>query len=156
MIASLSGRKASFLHKILVTVDLYHQLSKIGPSSNKPPPPIFLMKLLQRVLFFQKYAHSSTCSYVKQEAPKKWYCARGGTHKKGGHHLLLLHKQTHDKRNIEESLHAYINRARLTVCGGGCIFERSITTLKNMPSPLREGATKLYCPWEYFERLWYM
>ena len=29
------------------------------------------------------------------------------------HHLLLLHKQVHDKRGIAESQHAYIYRARL-------------------------------------------
>ena len=30
------------------------------------------------------------------------------------HHLLLLHKQVQNKSDIEESLHAYINRARIS------------------------------------------
>ena len=34
----------------------------------------------------------------------------------GRHHLLLLHKQVHDKRDIAESLHAYIWRARSIKC----------------------------------------
>ena len=32
------------------------------------------------------------------------------------HHSLLLHKQAHDKRDIAESLHAYIWRARSIKC----------------------------------------
>ena len=36
------------------------------------------------------------------------------------YHLLLLHKQVHDGGGgIEESLHACINRARLTACEVG-------------------------------------
>ena len=34
----------------------------------------------------------------------------------GTNRLLLLHKQAHDKRSIAESLEAYINRDRLSVC----------------------------------------
>ena len=32
---------------------------------------------------------------------------------------MLLHKQAHDKRDIAESLHAYINGARQTACEVG-------------------------------------
>lgn len=46
---------------------------------------------------------------------------------KGRYHLLLLHKQAHDKRGIVESQHAYINRAK-TNCMWG-IFTRNIITL---------------------------
>ena len=38
------------------------------------------------------------------------------------HHLLLLHKQVQNKSDIEESLHAYINRARISAHGH--IFKR--------------------------------
>ena len=31
----------------------------------------------------------------------------------------ILHKQVQDKRGIEESLHVYITRARLTACEVG-------------------------------------
>ena len=53
------------------------------------------------------------------------------------HHLLLLHKQAHDKLAL---LHAYKNRARLTVCEVG-IYLREVSTLKNtsttpLPYPL--------------------
>jgi len=41
------------------------------------------------------------------------------------HHLLLLHKQAHDKLAL---LHAYKNRARLTVCEVG-IYLREVSTL---------------------------
>ena len=42
--------------------------------------------------------------------------------------ILLLHKQVHDKTDISESLHAYINRARLIACGVG-VFSREISQL---------------------------
>ena len=41
---------------------------------------------------------------------------REGPTNEGRHHLLFLHKQVHDKRGIEEPLHAYITRAKLTAC----------------------------------------
>ena len=54
----------------------------------------------------------------------------------GRHHLLLLHKQAHDKRNIAESLYAHTNRARLTACEVG-IFSREISQLSKLhPPPL--------------------
>ena len=34
----------------------------------------------------------------------------------GGHNLLLLHHQAHDRKSIAESLYAYLNRYRLTAC----------------------------------------
>ena len=34
----------------------------------------------------------------------------------GGHNLLLLHQQAHDRKSIAESLYAYLNRSRLTAC----------------------------------------
>ena len=48
-----------------------------------------------------------------------------GLTNEGRHHLLLLRKQAHDKRGIEESLHAQITRARLTACEVG-VFSREI------------------------------
>ena len=39
-----------------------------------------------------------------------------GLTNEGRHHLLLLHKQVHDKRGITESLHAHITKIRLTAC----------------------------------------
>ena len=49
-------------------------------------------------------------------------------------------KQAHDKRGIEESLHAQITRARLTACEVG-VFSREISQpLKIHPPPLL-GAT---------------
>jgi len=44
----------------------------------------------------------------------------------GKTHLLLLYKQAHDKKGIEESMHVYINRARLTAWEVG-IFSREIS-----------------------------
>ena len=61
------------------------------------------------------YLCHSTCCYVKQEAPKKQHCARGGTNKWGQNRL---HKQAHGK-SIAESLHVCINRTRLTACEVG-------------------------------------
>ena len=40
--------------------------------------------------------------------------AREGQTSEGRHHLLLL--QVHDKRDFSGSLHAYIKKARITVC----------------------------------------
>ena len=37
-------------------------------------------------------------------------CKRGGLTNEGRHHLLLWHKQMHDKRDIGESWQAYINK----------------------------------------------
>ena len=37
--------------------------------------------------------------------------------------MKLLHKKAHDKRGITESLHVYINRAKLTACEMG-VFSR--------------------------------
>ena len=58
----------------------------------------------------------SACSYVKQEASKKWSVQEEGLTNEGRHHLLLLHKQAH---HIVGSLPAYINRAGLTACEVG-------------------------------------
>ena len=43
---------------------------------------------------------------------------------KSRQHLLLLHKQAHNKRSIAESLHAYITTARLTVCELGVFSDK--------------------------------
>ena len=42
-----------------------------------------------------------------------------GLTNEGRHHLLLLHKQAHDKRGIAESLRAQITRVKLTACEVG-------------------------------------
>ena len=36
-----------------------------------------------------------------------------GLANEGKHHLLILHKQAHDKRSIAELMHAYIIRTRV-------------------------------------------
>ena len=38
-------------------------------------------------------------------------------------HLLLMNKQPHDKRSIAESLPAYVNRVRSTVCEVGVFLK---------------------------------
>ena len=92
------------------------------------------MKLLERVLFSWKYALHlccSACCCVKQEATKK-------QHWGGRHHLLLLRKQAskqaHGKRDIAESLHVQITRARLTACKVG-VFSREISQLLKIRPP---------------------
>ena len=48
-----------------------------------------------------------------------------GLTNEGRHHLLLLHKQVHDKsrkKNVAKSLHKYLNRVRLTACEVGVLF----------------------------------
>ena len=49
--------------------------------------------------------------------------------------LLLLHKQAHDKRDIAESLHVQITRARLTACEVGVISREISQLLKIWPPP---------------------
>ena len=82
----------------------------------------------------------------------------------GTNRLLLLHKQAHDKRSIAESLEAYINRDRLSVCevfffsekyrnsGSTYIdFIPIFLSRKYTPPPLR---SYLVCyPWEYFREI---
>ena len=51
-----------------------------------------------------------------------------GLANEGRHHLLLLHKQVHDKRATAGSLHVYLNRARLNACEVG-IFLREFWCL---------------------------
>ena len=63
-----------------------------------------------------------------------------GLTNEGRHHLLLLDKQAHDKRGNEESLHAQITRARLTVCEVG-MFSREISQLWKVCPPPPLGAT---------------
>ena len=60
----------------------------------------------------------------------------------GRHHLLLLHKQTHDKKSIAESLYAHTNKARLTArltaCEVGIFYHNS----RNYTHPLFEKPLK--------------
>ena len=89
---------------------------------------LFWVNLLQRVLFSLKYTHWRS-STVQEE----------GLTSEGRHHLLLLCKQALDKRAFAESLQECI--ATNYVCGW-CIFERNITALGNMPTPLFEEPFK--------------
>ena len=104
--------------------------SKTGPPSEISPPP-FLNEIVAKGCFslesMPTYLCHSTYCYVEQEAVLE------GLTNEGWHHL---HKQMYDK-NIADSLHVYINRAR-PVCKVGIlhIFERNITTLDNMPTLL--------------------
>ena len=50
------------------------------------------------------------------------------------HHLLLLHKQVQNKSDIEESLHAYINKARISAYEVG-IFLRKNHNIIPLPLP---------------------
>ena len=60
------------------------EISKIGPPSKMHPSP-FLNKICCKGGFclesLPTYLCCSTCGYVKQEAPMKLLCARGGTSK---------------------------------------------------------------------------
>ena len=69
---------------------------------------------------------------------------------RGRHHLLLLHKQVHDRKDIAGSPHAYIYRARLTACELGIFSKRSIITLQNTPIPLFEEQLRSIPHWLIF------
>ena len=56
--------------------------------------------------------------------------------------MLLLHKQVHDKRSIVKALHAYINRARLTVCVRWAYFWAKYHNSWNTPTSLFEKLLK--------------
>ena len=68
---------------------------------SKVHPPIYAT--VPAVTLSKKHQRSST---VQEEALTN--------HSR--HHLLLLHKQAHDKRSIKKSLQAYRNTSRLTAC----------------------------------------
>ena len=102
-------------------------------SKNKSTPH-FRIKLLQRELFSMPTSLCHImCGYVKQEAPKKQHCSRGGPKNEGRHSLVLLHKQAHAKGSIAESVRA----AGLNVCEVG-VFSKE---LSNMPTPRLWEAT---------------
>ena len=62
------------------------------------------------------------------------------------HHFLLLCKQAHDKRNIAELLHPYLNRARLTTCEVGLFLKEISQPSKIRPPPsLRSSLPPM--PW---------
>ena len=68
----------------------------------------------------------------------------------GGHNLLLLHQQAHDRKSIAESLYAYLNRSRLTVCEV-FIFCRGISHLLKVRPPSFEKLLKFIAhAWAYF------
>ena len=67
------------------------------------------MKLVQRVILSQKYAHLFELWYM-------WFCyteeaEEEGLMNKGRYHLLLLHEQALDKKGIAESLHTHTNKS---------------------------------------------
>ena len=49
----------------------------------------------------KKYQQEVSASSIEEAA----LCKRKGLTNEGRHHLLLLHKQAHDKSSIAESLH---------------------------------------------------
>ena len=108
-------------------------LMSITTISRNRPTLLFQMKLLQRVLFSWKYVHLFMPWYIQQEARKKQHCARGGTNKWRQTPLAVI-KQVLEKRSIAEAMHAYINRARLTVCEVG-VFSREISQLSEIRPP---------------------
>ena len=77
---------------------------------SKVHPPIYMYATVHLVKLIKKHWRSSI---VQEE----------GLTNKGRHHLLLLHKQAHDKRGIAELQHVYINRAKLIASWDGRIFE---------------------------------
>ena len=90
----------------------------MGSPSKISPPPFSIECFSLRK--YTTYLGNSTYSYVKQEASKKHQRRSGtvqeeGLTNEGRSYLLLLHNQTHDKRNTVGSLHAYINRAMCEV-----------------------------------------
>ena len=83
----------------------------------------------------------------------------------GRHHMLLLHKQEHDKRGIAESLHVYINKARLTRVRWvyyvyinkarlthvrWAYFREKYHYTRKYAHPLFEEP-QVHCPWVYFQ-----
>ena len=73
----------------------------------------------------------------------------------GRHHLLLLHKQTHDKKSIAESLYVHTNKARLTArltaCEVGIFYHNS----RNYTHPLFEEPLK-FIAHEYIYGSWFI
>ena len=49
---------------------------------------------------------------------------------------LLLQKHAHDKKGISESVHAYINRARVITCGVGVSSRECHNSRKYTDPPL--------------------
>ena len=72
---------------------------------------------------------------------------------KTGHHLLLLHKQMHDKRGIAESLHMYTNRARLNACMKWMYFQVKYHNSQSIRTPLYEESLKFITHRCTFKRL---
>ena len=95
--------------------------------SPKIGPPLFWMKFLQRILF-------SPPIYATVHMLSKKHGTSSTLHKEGLTNKGI-HKQVHDKRGIcFWPVHAYINRARLTVCEVG-LFSRGISQLSKIPTP---------------------
>ena len=84
----------------------------------------------------------------KHEAPKKQHWARGETNK-GRHHLLLLHKQMHDKWSVAESQQACVHK--LTACEVG-VFSRKISQLSKIRPPLSLRSSLSSLPMGVFSR----
>ena len=114
---STKNSSPDILSEVLAACTLHRVHVLLSPenrSTLKLRPSTFLF---QRVLFSQKHTYLLMPQYT-------WLCKKHrrsisvqeeGLMNKGRYHLLLLHRQGHDKRGIAKSLHAYINRARLHV-----------------------------------------
>ena len=77
------------------------------------------MKFLQRCFSSKSMPITVHAVMLSKKPRRSSTVAEEGLTNKSRHNLLLLHKQVHDKRGIAKSLHAHMNRARLTVCDMG-------------------------------------
>ena len=66
--------------------------------------------------------------------------------------ILLLHKQAHDKTGISESLHAYINRARLILHVGWAYFQEKYHNSRKYTHPPSLGSHLSSLPMGIFSR----
>ena len=82
------------------------------------------MKLLQRVIFSQKYTHLFVLQYMVSCLARNTEEAGGGTNMKEDTICCYWISKHMTKQSIQESLHAQITRARLTVCEVGVFQEK--------------------------------
>ena len=73
---------------------------------------------------------------------------------KGRHHLLPAYKQTHDKRDTAESLHAYICKVRVIVCDFVFFLEKYQLSKMRPPPSLHEKPLKFIARGHIFRKLW--
>ena len=119
---------------------MYRNLPKISPLSKTCPPPFFEWSCCKGCSSLSKVCPPNCAAvHAVTSSKKHWRSStvqEEGLTNEGRHHLLLLHKQVHDKRGIAELLHAQITRARLTVCEVGIFREKYNNSQKYAHAPL--------------------